>query len=222
MDLLILAAIAIFLVYKLYSIFGQDIGHRRKADFTTQDDGTIDTVLESKHYVEEEGPQSPFDNFAELEAPVKSQVAKIHEFDPNFNYFHFIEGLSVAFKTIVEAFAQGDTKILKPLVSREVLAAFTKSIEGRRKRGETWETEVIRLKGINISNIVFEKKMLKLTLSIESEQATIIKNSKGQILSGHPESENAIQTIKEQWTFARDVTSSDPNWLLVSTHLVSK
>jgi len=50
----------------------------------------------------------------------------------------------------------------------------------------------------------------------EVVQAT--KNKDGQLIDGNAEQ---VQTIADEWTFARSPKSRDPNWKLVATNQLS-
>ncbi len=53
-----------------------------------------------------------------------------------------------------------------------------------------------------------------VTVTFTSEQINVLKDSEGRILDGDP---NAVSTITDVWTFARNTRSRDPNWTLVAT-----
>jgi hypothetical protein len=46
-----------------------------------------------------------------------------------------------------------------------------------------------------------------------SEQINFVKNDKGDIISG---STSTINKVEDVWQFKKNVTSSDPSWLLTS------
>ena len=57
----------------------------------------------------------------------------------------FVEGAKAAYEMIVTAFAQGDRKTLKDLLSREVYEGFERAIAERDKRGEKVETTFVSI-----------------------------------------------------------------------------
>ena len=57
-------------------------------------------------------------------------------------------------------------------------------------------------------------KVLNVTVDFVAEVITCIKDKNKKIISGNPEK---IKKIYDTWVFSRDITSSNPNWLLVNT-----
>ena len=54
-------------------------------------------------------------------------------------------------------------------------------------------------------------------MRFESEQINIIKDPDGKIVDGDPEH---IESVTDIWSFEHDLSSLDPNWLLVATRSV--
>lgn len=68
---------------------------------------------------------------------------------------------------------------------------------------------------MEITNAKISKSdVAKITVRFVSEQVNILKNKDGEVIEGD---ENFIQNITDSWTFERALTSTNPNWLLVST-----
>ena len=59
-----------------------------------------------------------------------------------------------------------------------------------------------------------EGSTAKVTIRFVSEQVNVTKAADGQVVDGDP---NKVVIITDIWTFARDVRSGDPNWMLVET-----
>src|ERR1700690_2065151 len=65
--------------------------------------------------------------------------------DANFDHKHFLTGARAAYEMIVNAFAEGDRRTLKNLLSREVYDGFETAITEREKRGETVESRFVSI-----------------------------------------------------------------------------
>ncbi len=131
-------------------------------------------------------------------------------FDPQ----HFIAGARSAYEMIVTAFAQGDRQALKQLLAHDVYDGFVGAIADRESRGESIESTFI---GIDKSDIVeanLNNSTTQITLRFKSQLISVTRDSEGRIIEGDP---NAIVEVTDIWTFARDVSSQDPNWKLVAT-----
>jgi predicted lipid-binding transport protein (Tim44 family) len=53
-----------------------------------------------------------------------------------------------------------------------------------------------------------------VTVRFVSQQVNVTRDSEDRIVDGDP---NEVETIRDLWTFARNVRSRDPNWKLVAT-----
>ena len=118
-------------------------------------------------------------------------------------------------RCIIEAFAKGDIATLEMLVNKNLLKKFQEIIESRRAEGITAETDFI---GFSKAEIVTAKisrnQVAKIIVEFVSEQVNLLKNKQGDVIEGD---DQFIQNITDVWTFERALTSTNPNWLLVST-----
>ena len=127
----------------------------------------------------------------------------------------FLKGAKIAYETIITDFSDNDNKITnsKPLLNKEIFTQFDKALKERNERGHYAEITFI---GINSAKVKEHKKdgnILKVTVDFIAEVITCIKDKEKKIISGDPEK---IKKIYDTWVFARDVTSANPNWQLIS------
>ena len=120
----------------------------------------------------------------------------------------------MAYEMIVTAFAQGDRKTLKPLLSKDVYEGFAEAIAEREKAGETIETQIVGIDKADIVGATLQGRRASITVKFQSQMITVKRNSDGGVIDGD---ERTVQPITDVWTFDRDVTSRDPNWRLVAT-----
>lgn len=150
-----------------------------------------------------------------VEGKELSETDKVLLNIPNFDKNRFLSGAKKAFEVIVEAFAKGDVSTLELLVNKKLLNKFQDVLEQRRIDGVVAETDFI---GFNNAEIVEAKinsnKVAKIIVKFVSEQVNLLKNKHGDVIEGD---DRFIQCITDVWTFERTLTSSNPNWLLVST-----
>ena len=128
----------------------------------------------------------------------------------------FLKGAKIAYETIITDFSDNDNKIIssKPLLNKEIYNQFNEALRKRIERGHFAEITFI---GINSAQIKEHKKMgdfLNVTVEFIAEIITCIRDKDKKIVSGDPEK---IKKIYDTWVFSRDVTSANPNWLLVNT-----
>ena len=135
------------------------------------------------------------------------------EFDPD----HFLVGAKAAYEMIVTAFAEGDRATLKNLLAPDVYEGFVAAIAEREGRQERSELTFVGIEEAKITLAELDGTMTRLAVRFVSELITCTRNKAGEVVEGDPAE---VQTIRDAWTFARDVTSRDPNWKLVATEAV--
>jgi predicted lipid-binding transport protein (Tim44 family) len=59
-----------------------------------------------------------------------------------------------------------------------------------------------------------ERSLAIVTVRFEADIAAVTRNAEGQVVAGSMS--DAVQT-RDLWTFRRDLSTSDPNWLLIET-----
>ena len=234
-DILIFAALAAFLVYRLRSVLGRRDGHNGPSDFSgfgqrnqndqpgdsgdkvinMPDRGAGDQTRDRTGESEAAFMDSPADSGPDFgEGPAAEGMKKIHAQDPSFEPKSFLEGGRGAFEWIISAFAKGDTKTLRPLLADEVYADFAGAIEARSDANETLDTQLIGITSAEIVEAELSGKTAFVTVKFVSEQINVTKDAEGRIVEGDP---NEVVKITDIWTFARNVSSRDPNWKLVAT-----
>jgi predicted lipid-binding transport protein (Tim44 family) len=149
--------------------------------------------------------------------PLEAGLVQIKMADPNFSATAFLEGAAKAFEMIVAAYAKHDIDTLKPLLSADVYARFATAIQEREERGETMETELVVLKPPRLERVEVHDHRATLDVRFQSEQVNIIKDKFGAVIDGDREH---VESVTDVWSFSRDLTSSDPNWILVATRSV--
>lgn len=142
------------------------------------------------------------------------EIVDFMRLDQTFDPRDFINGAKEAFPMIVEAFARGDLKTLKMLLSDGVYATFEQAIEDRKTKGETLATDVHVVKDCKIMGIKKIDKMVYIKLRILAEETIVIRDREGNILQGNPDK---LISMNDVWTFGRDVRSKDPTWHLYET-----
>src|SRR5690606_30773932 len=112
------------------------------------------------------------------------------------------------------AYADGDRRTLKNLLSREVHDGFVAAIADRESRNEKIQSSFVGIDKAEIVNAEMKGSEAHVTLRIVSELISATRNADGEVIDGDPEK---VAEVKDVWTFARDTRSRDPNWKLVAT-----
>ena len=134
--------------------------------------------------------------------------------DPGFDPDGFLKGGRVAYEMIVGAFAAGDRKTLKPLLSKDVYDSFAAVISERESRGERIESTFVGIEKIEILDAGLKGPAAFVTVKVHCQFITVTRDKAGAVIDGDPAK---IVEVVDVWTFSRDTTSRDPNWKLVAT-----
>jgi predicted lipid-binding transport protein (Tim44 family) len=134
--------------------------------------------------------------------------------EPRFNAGEFLDGAKAAYEMIVTAFAHGDRKALKDLLSRDVYDGFERAIAERESRGEKVETTFVSIDRAEITAVEVRGAAAQVTVRFLSKLITATRNASGAVVDGSPDT---VVDVTDVWTFARTLGSRDPNWQLVAT-----
>ena len=111
-------------------------------------------------------------------------------------------------------FDEGDRRQLRGLLSREVFDGFDAAITERENRGETAETRFVSIDGATITAAELRNRNAQITIRFVSKLISATRDRGGTVIDGNAEK---VTDVTDVWTFARDVTSRDPNWKVVAT-----
>jgi predicted lipid-binding transport protein (Tim44 family) len=215
-DILFFAMVAAFIALRLRSVLGRRTGHerRRSGGFgPARPNGAADNVvsLPDRSTLPAEAEAS----LASLsDAAAKSGLTQIRVADRRFDPQRFLAGARRAFETIIEAYAAGDRETLRPLLADDVYAGFERAIDQREAAGQSFETQLTAVPTAEVVGAEMRDKLARITVRFKSEQINLLRDAQGKILEGEP---RTAEEVIDLWTFERDTTSPDPNWILVET-----
>jgi len=128
-----------------------------------------------------------------------------------FNETTFLKGAQAAYEMIVNAFANGDKKILKDLTDPEIHKNFISVIDERQSKKIKNEFTFIGIKKAKIEEVKNQDTLYSVKVRFISEIISSIKDGSGKIIAGN---NNEIQTVNDVWVFRKDLNSEDPIWYL--------
>ena len=215
LQIFILAAVAIFLFWRLRAVLGSRDGFEK----TIKEIKKSSDVVSNPRVIDETENDSLDDDIFDYvdENSKNAQVfKKMKEFDSDFSVNKFVSGAKMAYEIILMAFERGDTEKLKTLLEKKVLTSFKSVIDKRKKDGFIVDAKFIGMRDIRIINASFSQKtkIADVTLSFKSEITTVVKDSKGAIIEGHPDE---IKKQKDTWVFTKNLSDKSPVWFLKST-----
>ena len=186
-DIIIFAAIAVFIIYRLRSVLGKRTGFQKKP---------IDQQFVKKQTTQQK-EEAKIPQLRENEQKLEVVYKKI----PTFDHRSFLEGAKKAFEIIITAFNKGDKDTLKNLVSKDVYKTFESAInDGSNNPNSQFYSLVID--GVDDAKV--ENGNIIIGVNFISEQ----------ILS---DNEEDIVKNKDTWVFEKPESSKGPVWMLVST-----
>ena len=215
LDIIILLIVVVLIFGKLKNLLGTrpDVSIRQNK-ITEENAAKIFDMIAK----EAEKQKQALENTETKEEPVTAELSetdKVLNKIPNFNKERFINSAKRAFEIIVTSFSKGDTETLENLVSKTLNKKFQEIINQRQAEGITAETDLIGFNDAEITSAkISSNDIAKITVKFVSEQVNLLKNKNDEVIEGD---ENFIQNITDIWTFERCLTSTSPNWLLVST-----
>lgn len=222
---IVFLVLAVFILFRLRSVLGQRTGNERPPSERRRNDTASSPVpandkvipLPQRGGAAPDGPVEPvgfrWKGLAEEGSALASGLDAILAADRSFDAAGFSQGAKAAYEMIVNAFNDGDRKTLKSLLSREVFDSFASAINEREQRGETIEGSFVSLDEAKITEAGMKGKSAQVTVRFVSKMISATRNKAGDIIEGSLEK---ITEVTDVWTFARDVSSNDPNWRLVA------
>jgi predicted lipid-binding transport protein (Tim44 family) len=134
--------------------------------------------------------------------------------DATFDPDQFLKGARAAYELIVTAFAEGNRRALKDLLSRDVYDGFVGAISERESRGEQIDQSFVGIRSADIVEAELKSGIAQLSVKFVSELISATRDKAGEVITGDPK---RIKEVTDIWTFAREVASRNPNWRLVAT-----
>lgn len=212
LEIAIFAMIAVFLVFRLRSVLGRRHGEERPRPNPYRPADGADPVSGELTA----GTPKPADTIYQPgdQRPLAAWLQAIQDADPSFNEKTFLSGARAAFEMIVDAFSHGDRNTLRPLLSDDVFGNFDRAIREREAAGHSLETRIERFQDVDIVDARLDGRDAFISVRYVSEQTNVTRDRAGVRVDGGPE---GPEEVTDTWTFARDLRSRDPNWVLVET-----
>ena len=159
----------------------------------------------------------PLSRYAAPGTPLHEGLMALAKAAPGFDLEHFLTGAKAAYEMIVSAFAAGERPTLKNLLAPDVYDGFVAAIAEREAKGHKSDLTFVGIEEAKLNGAEFDGRTARLSVRFVAELITATRDKDGNVVEGDA---TEVQTIRDVWTFARDVTSRDPNWKLVATEAV--
>ncbi len=221
--------LAVFVIFRLRAVLGQRTGNERPPFNPLQrpeppkPDGESNVVplpnMAGRTPPVNVAPPAPdaaelIKGIAEPGTPLAEGLTRLIEAGQGFEPKGFLMGARAAYEMIVLAFAKGDRRALKDLLSKDVYENFVGAISAREARGEKVETTFVSIDKSSIIEAAIKDKSMQVSVRFASKLITATKDSTGAVIDGNPEK---IADLADVWTFAQELGTRDPNWRVIST-----
>ncbi len=200
-DIIIFAIIAIFLVYRLKSILGQNSDgneQNNKIDIGKKDFTNVVKLGNKQFDVNKK----------------KTYKDAIYSEDPTFNEKEFLKGAQNFFEMVIDCFVKGDLKNIEMYIDDKLIKNFQLVIDERLQEQESLKINIIKMISIQIKDVKKLKNFLRISVLFKSEQIKVLKDKKGTIIDGN---QKKSILVRDLWTFEKKIQSKDLNWILVET-----
>jgi len=189
-DIILLAMFAGFIILRLRNILGRKTGHQSK---------NVSRFFPRGVEVLKDIENNEAIRSGNIDEEAKKQ---------------FLKGADIAYEQIITSFANGNKKVLKTLLSKELFEDFSNVIDERIKKEIKYETTFIGVKSSKIMEFKKIENIYKVTVNFVSEIITCVRDKNNKVVEGNPDQ---IKTAKDIWKFSKNMWSQDPTWYLVET-----
>lgn len=204
--LLILAAVTVFLVFRLKDVLGTKTGQEKPPGSVLRqksDPASVPVEVVDKPKIDDSDPNA-------------AAFAKMQAVESDFSPTVFANGARQAYEMLLMAFENGDKATLQKFLSPDVYQGFAQVIDERANEGLTVDARFVGLRESTIVGARFDDddQVAEIEMKFVGELVTVVRDKEHRIVEGDP---NEIRREYDQWTFGRKMGSSDPNWLLIAT-----
>ena len=223
-EIVILAMIAAFLGLRLYAVLGRRADHGEEPV-----QGRFDAPPPAKSPASKPVPaqirlpersaapvvvRAASASAPNLEPAVERGLRDITGGDRRFDVQVFLDGARSAYRMILEAFWRGDKDELAQLCDAHVAQGFIAEIDARNAAGETLDNRLVRIEDVTIVSVSYAAPVARITLRLTADIAAVTRDGQGTMIAGSLDDAVVVQDV---WTFSRNVSSPNPDWLLDET-----
>ena len=218
-QIIVLAAVAFFLFWRLRSVLGSRQGFEKlnknvneKTKSSKINANSDDKIIDIKSTnIDEE-----IADYVDEKSEQFKTLSELKKLEDGWQVSHFVSGAKLAYEEILMAFENGDLNKIKKLSSKDVYTAFKEVIDDRNQKGLQVEAIFGGVRDIRIKDVKLNKKNLEanITMVFQCDITYSIKDKNNKIIEGGPDK---VKKQKDVWTFTRKMNSDIPNWYLTKT-----
>lgn len=212
LQLLALAAIAIFLILRLRGVLGTRDGFEPVAKTDEAAPHARGDVID----MDAQPIDDDIDDHAEPGSSTASALKQMKDREPSFAVGPFLSGAKSAYEMIIMAFERGDLSEVRGFMAAPVADALESVIADRKARGLTTTAQYLGTRETALASAEFtpEGNAAEISVRFVAEMIVSSRDADGNVVEGDPK---VARKQRDIWTFARKMGASDPNWQLVAT-----
>lgn len=224
---LIVIAVAVFVLFRLRSVLGTRTGNERPP-MERHKPATAESGEETVVPLRPRGTGAPdldderrarkteaeIEQFSHGDEQLAAGFRSVVAADPSFTPKSFLDGAKQAYEMVVTAYAAGDRQTLRNLLDKDVFEGFQRAIAEREAAGQSVDFTFVGLPKVEISEAEYDKKNVLVTVRFHAEVVSATRDKDGNLVDGNADQ---VETVADEWTFARNPKSRDPNWKVVTT-----
>src|SRR5260221_1105600 len=212
-EILFLAGVAAFIAFRLYSVLGRRTGNeqtpydpinqRERLD-ARRTQSSEDKVVPLPRPARDVSRAPVVDSIEAKLAPGSALalgITQLRQVDRNFSPDGFLSGAKIAHELIVRAYADGDRRALKGLLSDDVYRGFDEAIGLRERAGSKVEFSFVGLKQATLEEVSLRDRIAEITVKFVSELISATRDAAGAVIEG---AAGAVRDVTDVWIFARD------------------
>ncbi len=213
-QILILAAVAAFLFWRLSLVLGIRTGFEKPVDLKIPD-GARNKQYE-KEDVSDHSSEDDISDYVELESDSGQTLKQIKLSEPNFSVQNFVSGAKSAYELILMAYEKGDLDVLEKHLASDVFEDFKAVVIDRADKGYIVDATFLGLREIRIRDVQFNQETMnaEITVFFKCELTSAVRDKDDKIIEG---SSSKVKSHTDIWIFGRIVGTEDPAWKLIAT-----
>lgn len=210
-QLILLAAVAMFLILKLR----RTLGTREGFEKTEKPANQSSPVRPNEDELDSANVDRDISQFVDADSEAAKEFARMKQIDREFTVGDFVEGAAAAYEMILLAFADSRLKDIEPFVSEDVYESFVDTISERETEGLVHNARFLGIRQTEIRDVSMSAtNEAEITVEFVAELISYVTDADNEIIEGD---DKTMRRQRDVWTFSRDMESENPNWRLVET-----
>lgn len=209
LQILVLAAIAVFLILRLRNVLGTRDGFEPPRP-------VVPAVTRPAAVAPDMDEGSDVLDHAPAGSPAAAALTAMQQAEPGFAVGPFLTGARQAYEMILTAFERGDLTDVRPFLAPQVAEALDGVIAERQARGVTSEITYLGTRETALEGAEYDPAtgVGEVSVRFVGELISVHRDASGAVVDGDAK---AARKQRDIWTFARRIGQDDPNWQLVAT-----